>query len=378
MAAHDYHSLNRISFPLAASDRRALAEDTYSVQDPHNIAASLLDEEDKASLQMGYTQDKFPTLVRRPTGTQQPDPSVLAAVSQQQSPDLDTQSPGWPPFSRHRQGQQSLPMNSLRNSTHADDLEASQVNSMIDTTTKTAMKAQRFSMQEVKSNPYLENKRSSLISSPPNGLANGPPKLTSSYSTNDIPTVKGSNGMTTPTKNTQAIGKSHAEQHLHNHNASIGRIPSQAVNRHSRELSGDVRNEEAKAFRPLQSALQANAAPFGPNTATPPSSVGSSAATPMSANAYPATHPNASPNNAYYGGYGLPLMNNLAMGMNNLNIGQPQNQWTNQMQVYQSPFDTYSRAMNQFSQGRYQDSQARVIQQRRQQQNEGELTRSLE
>ncbi|KAF2097342.1 ARM repeat-containing protein, partial [Rhizodiscina lignyota] len=359
---------NRISLPMAASDLRALGEDNYSVHDPHNIAASLLDDDDKASLEMGYTQDKFPTLVRRPTGAQQPDPSVLAAASQQQSPDLEKQSTGWPPFNRHRQGQQSLPMNSLRNSTHADDLE-SHATGILDTPTKTAAKT-RYSM-EVKANPFFENKRSSLIASPPNGLAGGPPKLTSSYSTNDIPTVKGTNGMTTPTAT-----NTHAEQHLHNHNASIGRIPASVANRHSRELSGDVRNDEAKAFRPMQSALHANAAPFGPTPTTLSTGMAPITLTSTSNNAYAAASPNSNTTAGatYYGGYGLPMANNLTLGMHNLNIGNPQPQWNNQqMQAYQTPFDSYKAAIDQFKYGqaRFTDSQARVIQQRRLQQSEG-------
>ena len=69
--------------------------------------------------------------------------------------------------------------------------------------------------------------------------------------------------------------KSHAQQHFHNHNASLGRIPPNAINnRHSRELSGgdNRRDEQLNSFQQLSSALQASAAPFSqPATLLPPS-----------------------------------------------------------------------------------------------------------
>ena len=105
-----------------------------------------------------------------------------------------------------------------------------------------------------------------------------PTSLQSSYSTNDLPTVKSSgifgSNVSPP--------KTHAEQHLHNHNASMGRIPLGAVNnRQSRDLAArlsltEQKNEETnQSTLSSQSALQASAAPFGPQlpSTTQPSSL---------------------------------------------------------------------------------------------------------
>lgn len=97
-----------------------------------------------------------------------------------------------------------------------------------------------------------------------NHILSTPPKLQSSFSAGEIPTVK--------TTSTQApIGtnpNNHAQQHFHNHNASIGRIPAGAMaSRHSRELStdnnGQLSQNELAALHQAAMALQANAVPFG-------------------------------------------------------------------------------------------------------------------
>lgn len=266
-----------------------------------------------------------------------------------------------------------MPANVLRKSMNADDLESAQISSILDTPTKTSLKNQRLSM-EVKANPYFENKRSSLISSPPNGLSSAKPNLQSSYSTNDIPTMKASNGITTPTSAQKASAppKSHAEQHYHNHNASIGRIPATA-NRHSRDLSGDVRNEEAaKVFRPLQSALQANAPSFGPASTAASASTTTTSSAAMANNSHYGM--SATGNPGYYNPYNMMPMVGALPNMNNIGVGGSQAQWNNQiqqMQMLAPPFDTYNRVMHSYSGGRYPDSQQRVISQRRAMQNEG-------
>lgn len=87
-----------------------------------------------------------------------------------------------------------------------------------------------------------------------------PPKLQPSFSANDVPTLKSGSAVgNTPN---QA-----AQQHLHNHNASMGRIPQGALpNRHSRELSVDGRDTGAAVnYQSIGSTLHANAVPFGPS-----------------------------------------------------------------------------------------------------------------
>lgn len=83
-----------------------------------------------------------------------------------------------------------------------------------------------------------------------------------SYSTNDLPTVKGnSNGfdaaITPP--------KSHAESSSHQHHSSIGRIPP--GNSNPRSVKGSPESESIKATQPGQTFLQANAPSFGPQIA---------------------------------------------------------------------------------------------------------------
>lgn len=125
-----------------------------------------------------------------------------------------------------------------------------------------------------------------------------PPKLQSSFSSSDVPTVKSPGTSSSKTNN-------HAQQHFHNHNASLGRIPAGAVHRgHSRELSSEnpAVSREQHNYPSIQSALQASAAPFGPST---------TAAVPPSAMVNPpagAAAANNNYNNVFYSanGYGAP------------------------------------------------------------------------
>ena len=182
-----------------------------------------------------------------------------------------------------------------------------------------------------------------------------------SYSTNDVPTLKKANGLmsnTTPPK-------TQAQQQFHNHNASLGRIPAGAMsNRHSRELQGadSRRDEQSNDYQQVPSGLQASAAPYGPPTTT---------ASPVE------TMPNAMaqlngamqmPNQAYYPNFGMQMMN---MGMTPMHLSNSV-AFHNQMPAFQPP-NGFSPYPNYGPQGRFQDSQARVIQQRRMQNGEGRI-----
>lgn len=96
----------------------------------------------------------------------------------------------------------------------------------------------------------------------PSGLSvSRPSSLHTSYSTNDVPTVK--KALTLDTVPTPP--KTQAEQQFHNHNVSLGRIPANAVNnRQSREVAnGAVKlDDKAMASVPPLSTLHASAAPF--------------------------------------------------------------------------------------------------------------------
>ncbi|KAK4101546.1 ARM repeat-containing protein [Parathielavia hyrcaniae] len=202
----------------------------------------------------------------------------------------------------------------------------------------------------------------SVVSAPSAHALASPPKLHQSYSANDVPTVK-PNG-------TSALGgnaNNHAQQHFHNHNASIGRIPAGVMpSRHNRELSADASSangRDTSAYPSITSTLHANAPPFGPPSTQPQQS--SSAATPAVA-----AHGPAMPYPFYPAGPGYNAMgaspggyNTLPMLMQNMSIANG-----NQPAMYsQQNFTGYNPLYNQPPAPRsHQDSQARVIQSRRQ------------
>ena len=182
-----------------------------------------------------------------------------------------------------------------------------------------------------------------------------------SYSTNDVPTLKKANGLTSNT----TPPKTQAQQQFHNHNASLGRIPAGAMsNRHSRELQGGDprRDEQSNDYPQLLSGLQASTAPYGPPT---------TAASPVEAIPNAMAQLNGAmqmPNQAYYPTFGMQMMN---VGMTPMHISNSM-AFHNQMQAFQPP-NGFSPYPNYGPQGRFQDSQARVIQQRRIQNGEGKI-----
>jgi hypothetical protein len=195
-----------------------------------------------------------------------------------------------------------------------------------------------------------------------------PPRLQSSFSANDVPTVKSTSGASMSNAN------NHAQQHFHNHNASMGRIPAGAMPaRHSRELSNESNTvaREQTSYQSFQSALQASAAPFGPST-TAAAPVASAA--PVSSPTSTTTHNSFNgfyPNNSYTaahsangnGSYNMNMLtaNMQQMGINGVNGGSmyPQQNYNG------FPAAPYSQA------NQPRDSQARVMQNRRQLDNEG-------
>jgi hypothetical protein len=192
-----------------------------------------------------------------------------------------------------------------------------------------------------------------------------PPKLQNSYSTGDVPTVKGGSGAQNfPNTNNQA-----AQQHLHNHNASLGRIPAGAMhNRHSRELSHDgsamASRDQASTYPSIHSALHGNAPSFGPTLAGPAPSQNSAVSNPASASAYPGYYvpPNFAASNgtaaSAISNYTLPM---ISMNMQNMSLNGYSNP---SMGSYAS--SVYNGPLSQ------RDNQSRIIQNRRQQETEGE------
>lgn len=264
-------------------------------------------------LHMETNGDGFPLLRRR------------GDEDSMQATDDEPQSNGWSNVHRHRAGQQSLPWNSLRNSQH-EDLNGG----IFGSTVQKVSTNNRRSMDAFTSFlPETSSKRSSMQSLN-NGYSNGVPKLQSSYSTNDIPTVK-NNGFHEQNANTGA-NMTHAEQHLHNHNASMGRVPMTASNRQSRDFSyGEPRVEE-NGMAPLSSALQANAPAFqGLPLAVTTNAVALNGLSTAMPPAYNQT-------NGYFHGYNN-NMQMLNMGMNGMNLGA-QNDWANNS-AYNQQYNGY-------------------------------------
>lgn len=325
----------------------------------------------KNYLQMNATDDKFPILVRRneyPGVVRNHKPlkhllsvngllqlsasSAALDLALSQSPGTELQD-GWSPFGHHRLSQQQENMQTLSNGqlTNADSPKAPENMSNARQMNRHSMEA---SLPAYGPSSQPGQGVSTTDSSRPS-LAN----VHSSYSTNDVPTLKKSNGLLT----NATPPKTQAQQQFHNHNASLGRIPSSAIsNRHSRELSGgDARREEQiSGYQQMLSGPQASAAPFGPPT---------TAASPVESSVNLMSQLTTGiqfQNQAYFPGYGLQMTN---MGVTPMHMPNSMT-FPNQMQGFQlqNGFPAYP---NYGSQGRFQDSQARIIQQRRMQNGEG-------
>ncbi|APA12602.1 hypothetical protein sscle_09g073720 [Sclerotinia sclerotiorum 1980 UF-70] len=354
------NALNRYSMPVTKS--RNGMHDMLSL-DQTNTTRFLFGEDENAApgsvdkyLNMNATDDKFPILVRRDEY-----PGLLSASSAaldlalSQSPAPESNSNSWGSFARHRPNQQSLPMNSLQSSQQV----ATAVTQSSSAESPISVRPSYRHSLDLK---FFEGPQegSAQVASPSKHIQATPPKLQSSYSANDVPTVRaGTNGM----QSNNNTPNSHAQQHLHNHNASLGRIPPNAMNRLSREMTsgdnGSLREAQNGGYQSIQSALQASAAPFGPAlTQGMPQGMSQaqmspSVSSPTGQQNYPAQVP------PFYNNYGMHMM---SLGMQNMQLSQP---------MYPPPnsYNNYNNSMYQHNGGQ-RDSQARVIQQRRQ--NDGE------
>ena len=270
------------------------------------------------------------------------------------------QSEGWTPFARHRLSQQGLPQNMNSLSLGPSSNATSNSDSHKSSEALGNARQNRHSMEASLAAYGQPTQHGQVVSN------NEPARPTlanihSSYSTNDVPTLKKANA----SMSNISPPKTQAQQQFHNHNASLGRIPPNAMsNRHSRELSGGDtrRDEQPNGYQQVLSGLQASAAPFGPPT-TAASSVDSMPNAMVQLN-------NAMqfPSQAYYPAFGMQMMN---MGMTPMQIANPM-AFHNQMQAFQ-PQNGFSPYPNYGPQGRFQDSQARIIQQRRMQNGEGKI-----
>lgn len=299
-------------------------------------------------LQMNETADKFPILVRREADSAE-------AQDPTQIPDSDTASNGWPTTYQRGFGSQaraSMPSKSTGNSPpHGFPMSATSGQA-----TPTSSATNNRHSMGARISPFTHTKRPSLAGNNfPTGVI-GAPKLTQSYSTNDIPTIK--NAITTngALPKPQGPPPTASEQRFLDHNASLGRIPAgqfnQANKGMSREFSAmDVRSQESKNTMSGQSGLHATAAPFGPSmTAT------------SNFNGQPANYANQT---TFYQGYGMqqPGVQTLNAAMGNMQIG-PQAQSNSRGPTHPGQYNGYGG--QGFGGGsRMRDSQARIIAARR-------------
>ena len=349
--------------------------------DDEKVKESATSPDVKTYLQMNTTDDKFPILIRnnhhpglvssglKKTPSRDTDgfrqlsaSSAALDLALSQSPGPDSQTNGWTPFARHRPSQQSLPQNVFDNPQGVDSPTSGSQQS-VDTITESPTNIRQLNRRSLEASLAAYGKSLSG-----QNLANGNsarPNLASlqmSYSTNDIPTLKNTNGLAT------AISppKPNPQQQFHNHNASLGRIPTHAVNkRMSREvptISEARQDEPSSGVKQIHSELQASAAPFGPTMSAASVSDSSQVDHISSIMATPSMPQYAT--QAFYGGYGMQLMN---MGMSPLQMNSPMG-FNPQMSMYQNPYPPYPQYPQQ---ARFPDSQARVIQQRRLQNVEG-------
>lgn len=212
-----------------------------------------------------------------------------------------------------------------------------------------------------------------------------PPRLHNSFSANDVPTI---NNTTNSSANN---ANNHAQQHFHNHNASMGRIPAGAVpSRHSRELSNDnsmnAARDSTAPYPSIHSTLQASAPPFGPSLASAATSAATAA--PATTGATLSSPDPASSANSFVGSYqgtgiyapangmsGNLSQYNLAMlttGMRQMGLNGANGGNVFQQQSYTAPQQSYNHynPMPYDGGNQQRDSQARVIQNRRQLDNE--------
>lgn len=307
-------SVNTTSFLFGDDDEHKPAKQTQSNVSPDT----------KTYLQLHTTNDQFPILVRRETdgNSQFSPPSAIQdlATSQAHYEDNYTRTDR-ATAARHRQ---SLPPSAMRQTGLLNGEGMAPLNSMLSefaTAKNTA--ANRRSM-EVKFSGIGNTKRPSLLhASPARSSMNGLPKVQSSYSTNDIPTLKTIN-VAMPTPQDSVTAQSPATDLISPDHHSYATVSSPTATPGSRNTQQTASSESTGGYRSPQSGLQPSATPFGPVAIAPTSGAASGAS--MVPNAAAITAPVAAPYvaapPAYYAGYGMQMINSQIASMQLGNHGQ--------------------------------------------------------
>ena len=222
----------------------------------------------------------------------------------------------------------------------------------------------RHSMEAAFSSYARANLANQLSTADPPSSRPSLANLASSLSTNDLPTVKNTgiiaSNITPP--------KTHAEQHFHNHNASLGRIPTGiANNRQSRDFANGERTENQQASQLSVSNLKPSGAVTG-NTSV---LANESPSTGSMSNQYGGQQSTMPPN---YGNFGMQMVN-MNMNMASLQLANPM-MFNQQLANYQQQngFGQYS---NFGSPAPMQANQTRLPQQRRMTNGDGDNQRFM-
>ncbi|RAL02399.1 putative RNA-binding protein [Aspergillus ibericus CBS 121593] len=218
----------------------------------------------KSYLKLTDPDDKFPTLSRGDgTGLLSANSDALD-LANSRTPNPET----WNTHSRHRTSHQSMPQNAL-NMFRLEQL-GSPTDESNSHTSNPSRHAARHSL-EANLLYSAEGANENVTAT----ASSRPASLQSSYSTNDLPTVKGEtfNPAITPPK-------THAEQ-FQQHNANLGRIPAMNATNNRPQKDSPERDEATlQGPRSQQTMLQASATPFGPQLTTGAASSSSSTVTP--------------------------------------------------------------------------------------------------
>ncbi|KIV92833.1 hypothetical protein, variant [Exophiala mesophila] len=249
MPVHSNRPLQRLSLSNKTASAYGLANTTsflFDEDEDKHLSLNAIDL--KSPIAKAFAQlegdDTFPTLTS--DGLKLSANSAALDLANSRTPDLD-----WTLGSRYRPAHQSMP--------HTDSSMYRPVLSNLSGLTSPSSdrpadlnrrKSQRHSLG------VTFEDSSPLPTTLP---VTRPSSLQTSYSTNDVPTVKKSlTSETTPSK-------IHAEQQFHNHNVSLGRIPANAVHhRQSREgANGSTKvDEKLLSSAANMSSLHPGAAPF--------------------------------------------------------------------------------------------------------------------
>ena len=215
------------------------------------------------------------------------------------------------------------------------------------------------------------SKRPGPVVSPPSTMTDdgrSTPKLQSSYSTNDIPTIKNTGNAASQLQNANVT----AEQRLHSHNQSLGRIPpgASAFNskRQSREFSSAGESpdtEQSVSMQSISSVLHGNVS--GSQQGTSIGMTGDTIDPSMSTGNQPNLSTTPFNQQGQYSNAGNSVnnqMNAISTAMNSIALGVPAQQWNPTAQQWNSTaapyangYSGYNTAQN-YANSRFSDYQA--------------------